>query len=108
MRKSARAASAFAAVLSVYLAACGSPQDVSQIKSKVDEIQAQQKDVLAKLDALAKGQKEILSKAGTAAAAKPTAEAPDPNKRYDVSVGNSFTKGPADAVVTMVEWSDFQ
>ncbi|MBI5503196.1 MAG: hypothetical protein HY899_00230 [Deltaproteobacteria bacterium] len=107
MRRSAKAATAFAAVLSVYLAACVDPQEVSQMKSKVDEIQAQQKDVLTKLDELAKSQKEILAKAGTGGA-KPAAEAPDPNKRYDVSVGNSFTKGPADAVVTFVEWSDFQ
>ncbi len=107
MRKSARAASAFAAVLSVYLAACVDPQEVSRMKSKVDEIQAQQKDVLTKLDDLAKGQKEILAKAGTAAA-RPAADAPDPNRRYDVSVGNSYTRGPADAVVTVVEWSDFQ
>ena len=106
MRKSAKAASAFAAVLSVYLAACVDPQEVSQMKSKVDEIQAQQKDVLTKLDEMAKVQKDTLAKVGTAA--KPAADAPDPNKRYDIQIGKSFTKGPADAPVVLAEWSDFQ
>ena len=32
----------------------------------------------------------------------------DPNKVYNVPVGDSFTKGPANAAVTIIEWSDFQ
>ena len=32
----------------------------------------------------------------------------DPNKVYNIPVGDSFTKGPKDAAVTIVEWSDFQ
>ena len=32
----------------------------------------------------------------------------DPNKVYNVSIGDSFVKGPADAAVTIIEWSDFQ
>ena len=33
---------------------------------------------------------------------------PDRNKEYDVEIGEAPTKGPEDAVVTIVEWSDFQ
>ena len=34
--------------------------------------------------------------------------AADPNKVYNIPVGDSFTKGPKDAAVTIIEWSDFQ
>jgi len=98
------------AVLSLNLAACVDPQQVAEMKAKVDEVQAQQKDVLAKLDELARTQKEILAKsaAAPAAPAPPAAAAPDPNKRHEIPVGDSFFKGPADAPVTVIEWSDFQ
>ena len=32
----------------------------------------------------------------------------DPNKGYNIEVGDSFTKGPDNAAVTIIEWSDFQ
>jgi protein-disulfide isomerase len=35
-------------------------------------------------------------------------EQPDPNAIYRVPVGDSPFEGPADALVTIVEWSDFQ
>ncbi len=92
------------AVLAAGLMACVDPQEVSDIKAKVDEIQAQQKDIIAKLDTLGKGQKQILAKA-PAAARRPQE---DPNKVYDIPIGKSFTKGPADAAVTLIEFSDFQ
>ncbi len=107
MGKAARAATAIVAVLALYVTACVDPQEVSEIKSKVDEIQAQQKDLLAKLDGLAKGQKTILAKA-PAAANKPSRPAEDPNKVYTIPSGDSFFKGPKDAAVTIVEFSDFQ
>jgi hypothetical protein len=105
MAKIARSASPLVAALALVLTACVDPQEVSEMKSKIDEVQAQQKDVLTKLDGLAKGQKDILAKAGTGPA---KADAPDPNKRYDINVGSSYSKGPATAPVTIVEWSDFQ
>ena len=32
----------------------------------------------------------------------------DPNKVYNIPIGDSFTKGPENAAVTIIEWSDFQ
>ena len=32
----------------------------------------------------------------------------DPNKVYNVEIGDSFTIGPKNAKVTIVEWMDFQ
>jgi protein-disulfide isomerase len=79
---------------------------VSEVKAKVDEVQAQQKDILAKLDTIEKGQKDILAKAGTGA--KPAAPQEDPNKVYTIPPQDSYAKGPATAAVTIVEFSDFQ
>jgi outer membrane murein-binding lipoprotein Lpp len=106
MIKTAKWAVAMCALVAFGLAGCADPQEVSEIKAKVDEIQAQQKDILTKLDDLGKGQKQILAKAP--AAAKPSRPQEDPNKVYDIPVGKSFTKGPEDAAVVMVEFSDFQ
>ena len=38
---------------------------------------------------------------------KPPPQA-DPNKVYNIPIGDSFTKGPENAKVTIIEWMDFQ
>ena len=105
MGKTVRWASLLAAALALSVGACADPQEVSDIKAKVEEIQAQQKDIAAKLEGLKAGQKQILAKAP---AARPGPPRPDPNKVYDIPVGDSFFKGPKDAAVTIIEFSDFQ
>jgi len=77
---------------------CGAtPQDIEELKKD-------QKDVLAKLDALSAEVKKIQT-----APARPAAPAqPDPNKVYALPVGSSPIKGPADAKVTITEFSDYQ
>ncbi len=106
MRMKSLWAPAVVAVLAVYVGACANAQDASEIKTKINEIQAGQKDILAKLEALKTGQKQIqVAGKAPARAAKP---AEDPNKVYDVKVGNSYVKGPEDAKVTIIEFSDFQ
>jgi protein-disulfide isomerase len=54
--------------------------------------------------------KEIPSAAPAAAPSRQAARAgrPDPNKRYTIAVAGAPTKGPKNAPVTIVEWSDFQ
>ena len=32
----------------------------------------------------------------------------DPNKVYNIPIGDSFSKGSDNAAVTIIEWSDFQ
>ena len=107
MGSKSRYASAIVAILALYVASCVDPQEVADIKAKVDEVQAQQKDMIGKLAGLEAGQKKILDK-GPAAAARPAKPKDDPNKVYPVKKGNSFWKGAANPTVTVVEFSDFQ
>src|SRR5512139_3062049 len=102
---SAKWAAAFAVATVFVVGGCADPQEISEIKAKVDEIQASQKDIVAKLEGLSKGQQQILAKAPAAA---PKAPQEDPNKVYTIPAGNSYAKGPANAAVTIVEFSDFQ
>jgi protein-disulfide isomerase len=103
---SAKWAAAVAVAIAFALSGCADPKEVSEIKAKVDEVQATQKDIIAKLDALSQGQKQILAKGPAAAAPQPPQE--DPNKVFNIPVGNSYAKGPANAPVTIIEFSDFQ
>lgn len=95
-----------AAGAALTLSACADPQAVGDIKASVERMEAQQKDIVTKLEGLEKSNKELATKVASGGAAKPAG--PDPNKKYDIKIGNSFAKGPADAKVTIVEWSDFQ
>jgi protein-disulfide isomerase len=80
---------------------CGAtPQDVEEIKKG-------QQDILAKLASLDTDVKELKSRpAAAAAAARPPAE--DPNKVYEIPIAGSPLKGPKDAPVTIVKFSDYQ
>lgn len=70
--------------------------------SDLDEIKANQKEIVKKLDVIAKR-----PAAGPAARPK-RPRGPDPKKTYAFPVGKSPMKGPKDALVTVIEVSDFQ
>jgi protein-disulfide isomerase len=69
---------------------------------KLNQIENNQKSILAKLDAIEKQTK--LAKAA------PVRQRPqiDWDKVHDIPIGSSFVKGNKDARVTIVEFSDFQ
>lgn len=75
------------------LTACGSGEEVKQLQESQRKLEAK----------VAELEKKIAQ--APAVAARPQI---DPNKVYELPVGKSPVKGPADATVTMVEFSDFQ
>src|SRR5262245_4089382 len=71
-------------------------------KEDFREIRDGQRMIMAKLGDLEKKLEQVMARA---AAGRGQA---DPNRVYNLPVGNSAFKGPADAPVVMVEFSDFQ
>jgi protein-disulfide isomerase len=78
--------------------ACGgaTPADVEEIKKS-------QKEILDKLASLEKTVKEA-----PRAPTPPARPQIDPNKVYDLPVGNSAVRGPKTAKVTITEFADYQ
>jgi len=78
------------------LAACGGGA------SDIQELKKGQKDILAKLDSLDKSVQQVKGQA------PPPRPQLDPNKVYNIPIANSPVRGPRNAKVTIVEFSDFQ
>jgi protein-disulfide isomerase len=69
----------------------------------IEELKKGQQDILAKLTAL---EKTVQARPAGAPPAAPAA--PDPNKVYTISTAGNVVRGPKNAKVTIVEFSDFQ
>jgi protein-disulfide isomerase len=81
------------------LAACGtSPEDMREIRDGQRELRTKLEEIQKKVDQIAS---RPAAPAGGAAAA-------DPNRVYNIPIGDSPVKGPATAKVTIAEFSDFQ
>ena len=92
----------------VFLISCNTDGNAG-LEQSVNEIKDSQQVILKKMEALDK----TLANLALASKSKPADKKQqppkaDPNKVYDVEVGDSFTLGPANAKVTMIEWTDFQ
>ena len=68
----------------------------------INEVKDGQQVILKKIASL---EKSIANIAGGSKKKPPQA---DPNQVYNVEIGDSFTIGPKNAKVTIIEWMDFQ
>lgn len=93
------------------LTACQGQGAFAQINENLAKIQGDQQAILNKITELESKIENIKVAApgGKPAAKKgPQPGRPDPAATYKVAVGDAQQKGPADAKITIVEWSDFQ
>ena len=91
----------------VLLISCNTANDA--LEQKLNDIGDTQKVLLKKIDNMDKSIKNLaLANKNKPADKKNQPPQADPNKVYNIPVGDSFTKGPDDAAVTIIEWSDFQ
>ena len=82
----------------------------SGLEQTINEVKDGQQVILKKIDALEKSIANLAvpSKNKPAENKKQQPPQADPNKVYNIEIGDSFTMGPKNAKVTIVEWMDFQ
>ena len=77
----------------------------------INELKDGQQVILKKIVALEKSIANLAVASKNKPAANNKKQQPpqaDPNKVYNVEIGDSFTIGPKNAKVTIIEWMDFQ
>ena len=79
----------------------------------VSDIRANQKKILTKLEKIEKlqlGLKTSIATINKPSPNKKQQQKPqvDPNKVYDVAIGDSYIEGNPNAPITIIEWMDFQ
>ena len=82
---------------------------MSELEKTISEVKDGQEVILKKMASLEKAVNN-LALASKTQPSKNKQQPPqaDPNKVYNIPIGDSFSKGPKDAAVTIIEWSDFQ
>ena len=77
----------------------------------INELKDGQQVILKKIASLEKSVANLAVASKNKPAADNKKQQPpqaDPNKVYNIEIGDSFTMGPKNAKVTIVEWMDFQ
>ena len=77
----------------------------------INELKDGQQVILKKIASLEKSVANLAVASKNKPAADNKKQQPpqaDPNKVYNVEIGDSFTIGPKNAKVTIIEWMDFQ
>ena len=95
--------------LAMSLTACQGSNGFAQLQETLAKIDQKQDNILARLDTLEEKVGKVPAAApGAAKPQRPQPGRPDPKETYKVDVGDAATKGSPEALVTIVEWSDFQ
>jgi len=97
----------FLIITSVFLISCNT-ENQSVLKDKLNDISDNQKVLIMKIERIEESIKNLASMNNNKQTNKKEPPKADPNKVYNIPIGDSFTKGPDDAAVTIIEWSDFQ
>ena len=77
----------------------------------INELKDGQQVILKKIASLEKSVANLAVASKNKPAAENKKQQPpqaDPNKVYNIEIGDSFTIGPKNAKVTIIEWMDFQ
>ena len=77
----------------------------------INELKDGQQVILKKIASLEKSVANLAVASKNKPAANNKKQEPpkaDPNKVYNVEIGDSFSMGPKDAKVTIIKWTDFQ
>ncbi len=92
------------------LSACQGSNGFAQLQETLAKIDQKQDNILSRIDALEEkvGNAPAAAAPGKAKPAGPQPGRPDPKATYKVDVDDAVTKGSPEALVTIVEWSDFQ
>ena len=83
----------------------------SGLEQTINEVKDGQQVILKKIASLEKSIANLAVASKNKPAADNKKQQPpkaDPNKVYNVDIGDSFTIGPKNAKVTIIEWMDFQ
>ena len=93
------------------LISCNLESNSSDLDKVINEVKDSQEVILKKITSLEKSINNLALASKNKPAADNKKKQPpqaDPNKVYNIPIGDSFTKGPDNAAVTIIEWSDFQ
>ena len=91
-----------------FLISCNTTNN-SGLEQAINEMKDGQQVILKKIATLEKSINNLaLANKNKPADKKQQPPAADPNKVYNIPIGDSFSMGPDNAAVTIIEWSDFQ
>jgi len=83
--------------------------DNSKIEQSISDVKDSQEVLLKKINSLEKSINNLaIANKNQPSNNKKQPPKADPNKVYNIPIGDSYSKGPKDAAVTIIEWSDFQ
>ena len=83
----------------------------SGIEQAINEIKDNQKVILKKIESMDKSIANLTLAVKSKPADNKKQQQPpqaDPNKVYNIEIGDSYIHGAKDAKVTIIEWMDFQ